>query len=127
MEDVFNDFYVYLKKEVINMNILKQFFFYLSFRRVKRSESPKYFTPNDIHILGFSPGAQNSWKIEFAVLFPSVDGQAPQITEPNELVEMVSESKESIGNAVGATIQRITVVQPATKKPTDGKNIKGIF
>ena len=109
------------------MNILKQFFFNLFFRRVKRSESPKYFTPNDIHILGFSPGAQNSWKIEFAVLFPSVDGQAPEITEPDELVEMVSESKESIGNAVGATIQRITVVQPATEKPTDGKNIKRIF
>ena len=61
------------------------------------------------------------------MLFPSVDGQAPEITEPNELVQMVSESKESIGNAVGATIQRITVVQPATEKPTDGKNIKGIF
>ena len=26
MEDIFNDFYFYLKKEVINMNILKQFF-----------------------------------------------------------------------------------------------------
>ena len=61
------------------------------------------------------------------MLFPSVDGQAPEITEPDELVEMVSESKESIGNAVGAAIQRITVVQPATEKPTDGKNIKIIF
>ena len=65
------------------------------------------------------------------MLFPSVDGQAPEITEPNELVEMVNESKESIGNAVGATIQRIAVVpelvNPATEKPTDGKNIKGIF
>ena len=27
MEDIFNDFYVYLKKEIINMNILKQFLF----------------------------------------------------------------------------------------------------
>ncbi|XP_073243933.1 low-density lipoprotein receptor-related protein 4-like [Porites lutea] len=91
-------------------------------RRVKRSESPKYFTPNDIHILGFSPGAQNSWKIEFAVLFPSVDGQTPEIAEPGKLVEMVSESKESIGKALGATIQRVTVVpeaQLATEKPTD--------
>ena len=27
MEDIFNDFYVYIKKKIINMNILKQFFF----------------------------------------------------------------------------------------------------
>ena len=27
MEDIFNDFYVYLKKEIIKMNILKQFLF----------------------------------------------------------------------------------------------------
>ena len=27
MEDIFNDFYVFLKKEIINMNILKQFLF----------------------------------------------------------------------------------------------------
>ena len=110
------------------MNISKQFF--ISFRRVKRSEPPKYFKPTDIYILGIPLGAQNIWKIELAVLFPSVDGQAPEIAEPGELVEMVSESKESIGKALGATIQRVTVVpeaQLATEKPTAGNKIKKNF
>ena len=90
------------------MNISKQFF--ISFRRVKRSEPPKYCKPTDIYILGIPLGAKNSWKIELAVLFPSVDGQTPEIAEPGELVEMVSESKESIGKTLGATIQRVTAV-----------------
>ena len=110
------------------MNISKQFF--ISFRRVKRSESPKYCKPTDIYILGIPLGAKNSWKIELAVLFPAVDGQTPEIAEPGELVEMVSESKESIGKTLGATIQRVTVVpeaQLATEKPTDGNKIKKNF
>ena len=64
------------------------------------------------------------------MLFPSVDGQTPEIAEPGEIVGMVSESKESIGKALGATIQRVTVVpeaQLATEKQTDGNKIKKNF
>ena len=55
------------------------------------------------------------------MLFPSVDGQPPQATAPEELVEMLDESKENIGKAVGGTIQKTTVVTQATEGPAKGK------
>ena len=48
-------------------------------------------------------------KVEFAVLFPSVDGQVPRPLSPTELVRILQENKETIGEAVGGTITRITI------------------
>ena len=77
--------------------------------RAKRSEEAKYFQASDVEILGLSPGGENTWNVEFAVLFPSVDGQAPQPLAPDDLVQMVDKNKESIEGAVGGSIKRITI------------------
>ncbi len=64
-----------------------------------------YFQPSDIVISGISSGG---WKVEFAILFPSVEGQAPQPMSSVEIIHMVNENKESIEKAVGGTIKRIS-------------------
>lgn len=91
--------------------------------RVKRSDKPTYFRPSDIYILKTSIGAGNTWKVEFAVLFPSVDGQTPQVAAPEEVVQMVHKTKDSIEKAVGGTIHKIAVVPEGrvTDKPKKGK------
>ena len=69
-------------------------------------------------------------KLNLLCFFPPWTDKPPEIAEPGELVEMVSESKERIGKALGATIQRVTVVPEAqleTEKPTDGNKIKKFF
>lgn len=77
--------------------------------RVKRSEGAKYFQDSDVKVLGLSPNGENTWKIEFAVLFPPVDGKAPQPSPPDELVRMVHENKKTIEKAVGGSIEGITI------------------
>ena len=77
--------------------------------RVKRSESTKFIQDSDVKILGLSPNGENTWKIEFAVLFPSVDGKAPQPCKPEKLVQMVNKNKEVLQKAIGGSIQRTTV------------------
>ena len=77
--------------------------------RVKRSAKANYFQVSDVKILGLSSGGENTWKVEFAVLFPSVDGQAPRPSPPNDLVQMVNEDKENFEKAVGGTVKRITI------------------
>lgn len=84
-------------------------FSYSTSGRVKRSESAKFIQDSDVKILGLSPNGENTWKIEFAVLFPSVDGKAPQPSKPEELVQMVDKNKEVLQKAVGGSIERITI------------------
>jgi len=76
---------------------------------VKRSESAKLIQDSDVRILGLLPNGESTWQIEFAVLFPSVDGKAPQPSKPEELVQMVNENKKDLGKAVGGSIDRITI------------------
>ena len=84
-------------------------------RRVKRSDRAAYFQPSDVVVPGISSGGEkNTWKVEFAVLFPTVDGQAPQISRPVEIIQMLQANKGSIEKAVGATIKRIAGV-PSVK------------
>ncbi|KAL9989112.1 hypothetical protein ACROYT_G003623 [Oculina patagonica] len=78
-------------------------------RRVKRSGRAKYFQVSDVKILDLSSGGENTWKIEFAVLFPSMDGHAPQPTPPDQLVGVVQENKESIEKAVGGIIMSVKI------------------
>ncbi|KAL9989114.1 hypothetical protein ACROYT_G003625 [Oculina patagonica] len=73
--------------------------------RVKRSVGTKFFQPSDIVISGISSGG---WKVQFAVLFPSVDGKAPKPMSPVEIIHMVNVNKGSIEKAVGGKIKRIT-------------------
>ena len=75
----------------------------------RRSEREKYFLASDVKILGLSVGGENSLKVEFAVLFPSVEGQVPRPLPPTELVHILEKNKETIGEAVGGTITRITI------------------
>lgn len=62
-------------------------------------------------------------KVEFAVLLPSAEGQTPQVAEPEEVVRMVQETKDDIGEAVGGTIHKATAKPEGqvTQKPTQGK------
>ena len=94
--------------------------------RVKRSDKPTYFRPPDIYVLETSLGAGNTWQVEFAVLFPSVDGQVPQVTAPEEVVQMVDETKVNIEKAVGRTIKKTSVVpeEKVKDKPTNGKTLQ---
>lgn len=86
--------------------------------REKRSEGETYFQPSDIVIPGISSGGENTWKVEFAVLFPVVNEQAPQPSPPVEIIEMLHERKETIEKAVGSKIKGMTAkpnVQPSKK------------
>lgn len=96
---------------------------------MKRSEKPAYFQPSDVYILGTSLGVQNTLNVEFAVLFPSVEGQPPQVTPAQEVVQVVDESKEIIEKDVGGEIHKTSVVLEgkATEKPTKGKNLLSCF
>ncbi|KAJ7369507.1 hypothetical protein OS493_038453 [Desmophyllum pertusum] len=91
--------------------------------RVKRSEKAQYFQVSDVKILGLSSGGENTWKIELAVLFPSVDGKAPGQPVPADQLSyrILNGNKASIGKAVGGAIKRTTIgkfpEQPPTKKP----------
>ena len=88
---------------------------------MKRSERATYFQPSDIVIPGISSGGENTWKVEFAALFPSADGPALQPMHPVEIIHMVNENKGTIEKAVGGTIKRITAsseVEP--DQPTKG-------
>ena len=60
------------------------------------------------------------------MLFPSVDGQVPKVTAPEEVVQMVDETKDDIEKAVGGTIQKTFVVpeERVTDKPTKGKTLQ---
>ena len=80
-----------------------------TFGRVKRSENAQFIHDSDVRILGLSPNGENTWKIEFAVLFPSVDGKAPQPSKPEELIQMVDENKKGLEKAFGGSIERITI------------------
>lgn len=80
-----------------------------TFGRVKRSENAQFIHDSDVRILGLSPNGENTWKIEFAVLFPSVDGKAPQPSKPEELIQMVDENKKGLEKAFGGSIKRITI------------------
>lgn len=57
------------------------------------------------------------------MLFPTVDGQAPQVTAPEDVVKMVDKTKDNIEKAVGGTIQKTSVVPEVrvTDKPKKGK------
>ena len=57
------------------------------------------------------------------MLFPSVDGQTPQVAAPDEVVQMVHKTKDSIEKAVGGKIHQISVVPVGrvTDKPKKGK------
>jgi len=77
--------------------------------RVKRSENTKFIHDSDVRILGLSPNGEDTWKVEFAVLFQSVDGKAPQPSKPEELIQMVDENKKGLEKAVGGSIERITI------------------
>ena len=63
------------------------------------------------------------------MLFPSVDGQAPQVTAPNEVVKMVDKTKDNIEKAVGGTIQKTSVAPEGrvTDKPKKGKTLQSQF
>ncbi|XP_078347608.1 low-density lipoprotein receptor-related protein 4-like [Oculina patagonica] len=84
--------------------------------RVKRSEGATFFQPSNIIISGISSGGK-TWKVEFAVLFPSAEEQAPQPISPVEITHMVNENKGSIEKAVGGTIKRITA-EPQPDDPS---------
>ena len=106
-----------------NNNFLRTSCSPLKAGRVKRSDKPTYFRPSDIYILKTSIGEGNTWQVEFAVLFPSVDGQTPQVAAPEEVVQMVHKTKDSIEKALGGTIHKISVGPEgrATDKPEKGK------
>ena len=83
--------------------------------RAKRSEGANYFHPSDVVITGLSSGGENNWIVEFYVLFPAVNDQVPQPTPPEEIVQMVRESQETIEKAVGVNINRVTAVRIPSK------------
>ena len=82
--------------------------------REKRSQRETYFQPSDIVIPGISSVGENTLKVEFVVLFPAVNGRAPQPSLPAEITQMLQERKETIENAVGGTIKQPNV-KPSKK------------
>ena len=84
--------------------------------RKKRSEPEAPFEAADVYILGTSSFGDN-WKIEFAVLFPVRDGQAPQSLPPNEVVHIVEASKERIETSTAATIKNVKIAPAAEELP----------
>lgn len=66
-------------------------------------------------ITGLSSGGENTWIVEFAVLFPAVNEQVPQPTSPEEIVQMVQESQEIIDKTVKGKIKQITTGRIASK------------
>ena len=88
--------------------------------RVKRSDGAKYFQPSDVVISGLSSGGENTWIVEFAVLFPAVNGQAPQPTPPEKIVLLMNENQGTIEEAVRVKISRITAGRILT--PSKNKN-----
>ena len=73
--------------------------------REKRSQRETYFQPSDIVIPGISSVGENTLRVEFVVLFPSVNGQVPQPSIPAEITQMLQERKETIEKAVGGAIK----------------------
>ena len=82
--------------------------------REKRSQRETYFQPSDIVIPGISSVGENTLKVQFVVLFPAVNGRAPQPSIPAEITQMLQERKETIENAVGGTIKQPNV-KPSKK------------
>jgi len=85
--------------------------------RVRRSQQAEYFKPSDVIVIGTSFATENTFKVEFAILFPSVAGQPPQVTSPEDVVQMVEETKEIIEKAVGGKIQAIKL---KAEPPSEG-------
>ena len=83
-------------------------------RREKRSQRESYFQPSDIVILGISSVGENTWKVEFVVLSPAVNGQVPRPSLPADVTQMLRERKETIEEAAGGTIKEPSVT--ASKK-----------
>lgn len=86
------------------------------FGKVKRSDEATYFQPSDVIIIAFSFTAKTTLKVEFAVLLPSVEGQPPQVTPPADVVLMVDETKQSIQNDLGGTIESVSVKEDGNKE-----------
>ena len=82
--------------------------------REKRSQRETYFQPSDIVIPGISSVGENTLKVKFVVLFPAVNGQAPQPSRPVEITQMLHERKKTIEKAVGGTIKQLNV-KPSKK------------
>ena len=77
--------------------------------REKRSQRETYFQPSDIVIPGISSVGENTLKVQFVVLFPAVNGRAPQPSRPVEITQMLHERKKTIEKAVGGTIKQLNV------------------
>ena len=58
-----------------------------------------------------------------------MDGQTPQVTAPEDVVQMVDKTKDNIEKAVGGTIQKTSVVPEGrvTDKPEKGKTRQSQF
>ena len=93
--------------------------------REKRSQRETYFQPSDIVIPGISSVGENTLKVEFAVLFPAVNGEAPEPSLPVEITQMLYKKKETIQKAIGATIKEVTA-EPSVK-PSKKSNFALFF
>lgn len=83
--------------------------------RRKGSEEAAYCKPSDVIIIGTSFAAENTLKIKFAILHPSVKGQPPKVANPEEVVEMVKENKEIIEKELGGKIKSVYIKGKTTK------------
>ena len=54
------------------------------------------------------------------MIFPSVDGQPPQVTAAQDIIQMVDETKEDIEKAVGGTVHSVIAKEETTDAPTTG-------
>ena len=89
----------------------------------ENQNSDESFTPEEIIITRSSLTKENTWEVEFVVLFPVSNGKPPKGIPSDEVIKMVEESKDGIQKSLGGSIEAIThteIKDQSKKTPSQG-------